>query len=69
MGNKVRHPGMVKRSDPSFPRASFDAGPGLRLHMQLTKSTKISFLPRSSLLLIIVADRDGVEFVFGLDNA
>ena len=30
----------------SFPRASLDAGLGLRLRMQLTKSTEISFLPR-----------------------
>ena len=30
-GNKVRDPGMVKRSGPSFPCASLDAGLGLRL--------------------------------------
>ena len=60
-GNKVRDPGMVKRSDPSFPCASLDAGLGLRLAYAVDQEHKNSFLPQVSLSLIIVAERDGVN--------
>jgi hypothetical protein len=43
MGNKVRDPGMVKRSDPSFPCASLDVGLGLRLAYAVDQEHKNSF--------------------------
>ena len=61
-GNKVRDPGMVKRSDPSFPCASLDAGLGLRLaYYAVDQEHKNFFSSHPLLLLIIVAERDGVE--------
>ena len=61
-GNKVRDSGMVKRSDPSFPCASLDAGLGLRLaYYAVDQEHKKKFSSHPLLLLIIVAERDGVE--------
>ena len=51
---------MVKRSDPSFPCASLDAGLGLRLaYFAVDQEHKI-FISYPLLLLIIVAEREGV---------
>ena len=57
MGTRSLHDlGMVKRSDPSFPCASLDAGLGLRLAYAVDQEHKNHFL----LGLVIVAERDGV---------
>ena len=45
-GNKVRDPGMVKRSDPSFPCASLDVGLGLRLAYAVDQEHRNSFSSR-----------------------
>ena len=51
---------MVKRSDPSFPRASLDVGLGLRLAYAVDQEHENFFSYRPLLVLIIVAERDGV---------